>query len=119
MTAFYTIDEVAQRFRVSRRTMQDLVRLYPFYRLAGRRKLFSEADIGKLYEALPCPSKSSAGTEALTGTSGAPSEASLWTRAQALTTGGRRKRSVSSAKPNSSTVVSLDDVRPRRSSRRQ
>ena len=55
----YTIEEVAARFRVSRRTLQGHIRNYPYYRLLGRRKLFTEADIAKLYESLPCPSSSS------------------------------------------------------------
>jgi hypothetical protein len=55
----FTIDEVAARFRVSRRTLQAHVRQYPYYRVLGRRKLFTEADISRLYETLPCPSSSS------------------------------------------------------------
>lgn len=50
---FYTLEEVAGRFRVSRRRFQDLIRQFPYYRLLGRRKLFTEDDINRLYEALP------------------------------------------------------------------
>jgi hypothetical protein len=55
----YTVEEVAARFRVSRRTLQSHIRQYPYYRTLGRRKLFTEADISRLYENLPCPSSSS------------------------------------------------------------
>ena len=47
----YTLEEVAERFRVSRRTLQDFLRDHPYYRTLGRRKLFTEADITRLYEA--------------------------------------------------------------------
>ena len=58
-TQLFTIEEVAMHFRVSRRTLQAHIRKYPYYRNLGRRKLFTEADIMKLYESLPCPSSSS------------------------------------------------------------
>ncbi len=85
----FTVEEVAERFRVSRRTLQDFLRDHPFYRTLGRRKLFSEADITHLYEALPCPSSSNENAEARIGTSAVPSEASLWTRAHELLSGER------------------------------
>src|SRR5580704_1528397 len=81
---FYTLDEVAARLRVSRRTLQDHLRVHPYGRRLGRRRLFSESEIQQLYEALPCPSNSTENAAAPTGTSAAPSEASLWTRAAAL-----------------------------------
>jgi hypothetical protein len=56
----FTVEEVAARFRVSRRSFQSFIRQYPYYRTFGRRKLFTEADIAHLYEALPCPSSSPA-----------------------------------------------------------
>src|SRR5215475_14649668 len=90
----FTLEEVAERFRVSRRTLQDYIRRHPYYRTLGRRKLFTEADITRLYEAMPCPSNSTENAEAPTGTSAAPSEASLWTRAAALLIDQPRRRSV-------------------------
>jgi hypothetical protein len=55
----FTLDEVAATFRVSPRKMREHVRLHPFYRILGRRKLFTRSDIKALYEALECPSSSS------------------------------------------------------------
>jgi excisionase family DNA binding protein len=88
-----TVEEVADRFRVSRRTLQAHIRRHPFYRLIGRRKLFTEDDVRKIYESLSCPSNSHADTAAPIGTCVAPSEASLWTKAQALLTEKSQKRS--------------------------
>src|SRR6478672_5966225 len=66
MTEFLTIEEAANRLRKSRRWLQDFLRDNPtdlagtpFYRKAGRTMLFTEADIVRIYEALPCPSSSS------------------------------------------------------------
>jgi hypothetical protein len=78
----YTIEEVAGRLRKSRRWLQDFLRSTPrdhngigFYHLAGRTKLFTEGDIARIVECLPCPSNSFEGQEARTGISAAPSEA--------------------------------------------
>lgn len=109
----YTLDETAERFRVSRRTMQDFVRRFPFYRTLGRRKLFTEEDIASLYEALPCPSSSREGTEAQTGTSVGPSAASLSTRLQALLTAKRPRRSVRGANGKSSRPAFSAGRQPR------
>jgi hypothetical protein len=49
----FTAEEVALRFRVSRRVLQAHLRTNPHYRLLGRQKLFTEADIARLYESLP------------------------------------------------------------------
>src|SRR5450759_5272540 len=82
----FTVEEVAARFRVSRRSLQAHIRQHPYYRTLGRRKLFTEADIGRLYEALPCPSTSFRPAKARprTGASGAPISKSLLTEAQEL-----------------------------------
>jgi hypothetical protein len=82
--AVYTMEEVAQRLHKSRRWLQDFVRNHPFYRLAGRTKLFTEGDIARLVEALPCPSGSNPQEKAARriGTSGAPSSESLLTEAR-------------------------------------
>jgi hypothetical protein len=45
--------------RVSRRWLQGFVKANPFYRTAGRKKLFSDSDIRRLMDALPCPCDSS------------------------------------------------------------
>ena len=65
----FTLEEVARTFRVSPRTMREHVRAHPFYRVLGSRKLFSRSDVKALYEALECPSSSSAGQGDPTGTS--------------------------------------------------
>jgi hypothetical protein len=88
----FTLEEVAARFRVSRRTLQDFVRIHPYYRRLGRRKLFTEADIARLYEALPC-SNSSVDVEATSGTSAVPSVDALHMRVRALLTNQSRRQS--------------------------
>ena len=85
----YTLNEVAEMFRVSPRTMKGYVRQNPFYRVLGGRKLFSRADVRALYEALQCPSSSSDDPAVRTGTSTELSEASPFARAQELLTKGR------------------------------
>lgn len=50
---FHSMEEVAEMFHISRRTLQNLIKTRPFYRMAGRRKIFSESDLLKLYESLP------------------------------------------------------------------
>lgn len=93
----YTLDEAAERFRVSRRTFVDFIKLHPFYRILGKRKLFTEGDLLALYEALQCPSNSSAVKAARTGTSEAPPAASWSARLQALTTAKPPRRSARGA----------------------
>src|SRR5450759_2361322 len=82
----FTMEEVAERFRVSRRTLQAHLRQHPYYRTLGRRKLFTEPEIARLYEALPCPSVSSHPEKARprTGASVARISKSLLTEAQEL-----------------------------------
>src|SRR5436190_4128332 len=88
--ALLTLEQVAERFHVSRRTLQDFLRSHPgdppYFRTLGRRKLFSEADLSRLWEALPCRSNSSrhAKAKARTGRSGAPISRSMWTEAAEL-----------------------------------
>lgn len=108
----YTIQEVASSFRVKPRKLRDFLKAYPYYRKLGRVYLFTEADVHQLYGALECPSDLSAGMGLRTGTSAAPSEASLWTKAQALLTEKPPKRSGrdgsgKSHKAASSVVVPL------------
>src|SRR5262249_57485902 len=108
----FTLEEVAQTFRVSPRTMREHVRAHPFYRVLGARRLFTRSDIRALYEALECPSSSSEDPAARTGTCTAPSEASAYARAQELLAPKPRKRSGRGASGKSSNVVSLDRRRP-------
>jgi hypothetical protein len=48
----YTMKEAATALRISRRSLQDLIREYPHYALNGSRKLFSDADLAALWEAM-------------------------------------------------------------------
>lgn len=48
----YTMEEAAARLRISRRALQELVKRFPFYALNGNRKLFSEEDLGALWESM-------------------------------------------------------------------
>src|SRR5260221_11187326 len=63
---FWTVEEATNGFRKTRRWLQDFLRDNPadltgtpFYRKAGRTILFTEADLLRIYKALPCPSTSS------------------------------------------------------------
>ena len=83
---FFTIDEVAARFRVSRRTLLRHLRAHPHYRSLGRTKLFTEADISHIHETLRCPSNSKNRAQARRRTtpSGAPTWESTLTEALEL-----------------------------------
>ena len=48
-----TLDQCAERLHISRRTLQNLLKEYPFYRRAGRRILFTREDFKRLLDALP------------------------------------------------------------------
>jgi hypothetical protein len=100
------MDEVAQRLHKSRRWLQDFVRDHPFYRLAGRTKLFTEGDIARLVEALPCPSSSSRRAKAArrTGMSEARTLESLLTEARRLLSSEPRGRSSSDGDGKSSAA---------------
>ena len=100
----FTLEEVAATFRVSRRTMLEYVRRFPFYRKLGNRKLFTRDDISALYEGLQCPSSSLNDQVANTGTYQARSEASLFARARALTASKKPRRSARSSKRSCSPV---------------
>lgn len=50
---FITMDEVAKRLCVSKRWLQDFLKTRPFGKLAGRRRLFTEADVVAIFEELP------------------------------------------------------------------
>src|SRR5688572_243071 len=95
MTALLTMDEVAAELRVSRRWLQDFVQEFPYYRHAGRKKLFTAEDVARLIEAMPCPGNSSRRAKARphSGTSGASTSASLLTEVRALARGERPPRS--------------------------
>ena len=94
----YTMDEVAQAMRMSRRALQDLLKKYPYYSRNGHKKLFRQADIEALWEAMRCPSNLPEEKVRTTGTSAGPSEASLYLRARELTSRKPQRKSASSGK---------------------
>jgi hypothetical protein len=51
----FTMNEVAGQMRVSRRWLQDFIQVHPYYRMVGRKKLFTPEDINRLIESLPVP----------------------------------------------------------------
>src|SRR5262249_43034173 len=104
----FTLDEVASRFRVSRRSFQSLIRQHPYYRTLGRRKLFTETDIGRLYEALSCPSNSfrPAAARRPIGQSAARTSANMWTEAQRLLNEQPRNKSLKNGSGKSSRTSS-------------
>ncbi len=93
-----TMEDVAGLLRVSRRTLQDILREHPYYRVVGRAKRFTKDDFERLLEALRFRTRSVDAGESQTGTSAAPSEAALWTRLRALTTERPPRRPTSEGK---------------------
>lgn len=79
-----TIQDVCARFHKGRTWMEAFLKDHPYYRLAGRKKLFTEADITHLWESMTCPSLSSPQTqsEPPTGQSEARSTDELFMRLQ-------------------------------------
>ena len=67
----YIMDEAAEMLRIKRRRLQMLLHEYPFYRMIGRRKVFTSGDLKKIIEALPRPSRLSSAKGRPTGTSAA------------------------------------------------
>src|SRR6266851_8698686 len=97
MTApVYTLDDVAERLHKSRRWLQDFVRGRPIGRLAGRTRLFTEADVLTLIEALPCPSSSSSRAKARARISRSEGRTSDGTLTEALRLASERSPSRSS-----------------------
>jgi hypothetical protein len=90
----YKFEEAAEKLRVSKRRMQEIVKLHPHYAKNGRVYLFSENDIRLIWEGIHCHSSSSNAKAPITGTSVAPSASSLYSKARALTTRKPRRQSV-------------------------
>jgi len=82
-------------------------------RKLGRAIVFEPADVRRLLELLPCPSSSSNVESPTTGRYAGPSGASSLTKALALSTAGRPKKSSRSAQRissgNPSTVIRLSE----------
>lgn len=109
--AIYTMEEAAARLRISRRTLQELIKDHRFYFSTGRRKLFTEGDIANLIEALrepPCRSSSSRRSRVARpiGMSGGRTTGSYWTEAQRRLS-ELKQRDGSASGNRTSTVVSF------------
>jgi hypothetical protein len=92
--AFLTLREAAAKLRKSERWLWDWLDKHPrdrfdrpYFRLAGRTKLISEADLARIYEDLPCPSTSERPAKAKrrTSKSGENISESAWKLAAELT----------------------------------
>jgi hypothetical protein len=108
--ALFTVDDVAQRLHKSRRWLQTFLRDRPIGRLAGRTRLFTEYDVLRLIEELPCPSSSAhrARVKRRTITSGAHISASTLKRALALA-GEKSRKGFSARNETTSNVVQWQD----------
>ena len=80
-------------FPVSEATLLQLARKHEIGRMMGRLRIFSDDDVVKLYEALPCHSSSSVDQIRPTGSCAAPSAEFALRKARALLTGGSRRKS--------------------------
>lgn len=97
-----TMEQVAERLHVSRRVVQDLIKVYPFYRRLGRRKLFTAEDYNAIVAQLP------SGETAEIKSPVPPSESSLWREARRLMAEEASPRTpVSRRKPATGKVVPL------------
>src|SRR6266566_4547122 len=104
MNELYTLDEICLRLRVSRRWLGGYLRTRPYYRIVGRRKMFTTEDLARLIGELPCPSNSTnARTRPIIGR-GARTSASLYAEAQKLINGSSPSESSSSGNQKSNVV---------------
>lgn len=96
---FKLLAEAAEELRKGERWLRDWLKQHPrdvhgeaFYCLAGRTKLFTNADIDRIRESLPCPSRSSRRKLGVrrTTTSAAPTSESLLTEARNSCQGHRQ-----------------------------
>ena len=110
----YTMEEVAAQLLVSRRWLEGLIKIYPFYRIAGRRKVFTQSDIQRLYEALPRPPSSRTFIPSMIR-SGVRTPDSEWDEALKLVSKGKRKRlsAGSNTHPESALAEALEHWRPK------
>src|SRR6187549_1191851 len=109
MSDLLTIEQAAGRLHKSRRWLQAFLQQLPpgdYYRLAGRTKLFTEAHLQRLVEAMPCHSNSSRRVSRRTGRSRAHISGSELTEALRLARERLLPKS-SSRSSGKSNVVSL------------
>ena len=86
---------------VSQATVLKHAKAHGIGKKVGRVILFNNADVDALYEAFPCPSKSSKGPKAPTGICAALSADKALKKAQALLTKSSPKKSGPKGKPKS------------------
>ncbi len=115
-----TMERVAERLHVCRKTLQRIIQDHPYYRQVGRRKIFTEADFQRLVEALPCPSNSC--PQAHDTATGSTMPSSLSKAGAAKSRRARETKAMLAGLQNSSskssgTVASLDLARRARSQR--
>ena len=117
-----TDQEMADQFKVKLRHWRDLIKALvkdnPDVDLCsylGRERRYNEQQYRNIWEVTSCRSSSS--SEAHTGTCAAPSEASLSARLQDALNGKTRRKSASSGKAKSSSVVFMEQARRQHSSR--
>src|SRR5258706_6572301 len=99
--AIYKFEEAAEKLRVSKRRLQDIVKLHPHYAKNGRVYLFCENDIQLIWEGMRCRCDSSSGKGRTTGTCVAPSEANVFSKLLKQTTRKPQRRSSPNAMLNS------------------
>src|SRR5690242_20363821 len=87
-------------FPVSEATILEAARKYGIGRKLGRSIIFGPDDCNRLYQVLPCPSKSSNDRNHQTGSFAAPSAESALKKALALASDGSPKKSARSEKRN-------------------
>ena len=64
----YDMVQAAAFLKVGRRAVQDRIKIYPYYSVNGRRKLFSKANIDALWETMQCHSSTTSLLGERTGT---------------------------------------------------
>src|SRR5260370_36841998 len=94
--SIYKFEEAAEKLRVSKRRLQEIVKLHPHYAKNGRVYLFSQNDIQLIWEGMRCHCDSSNAKVPTTGISVAPSANSLYSKARALTIRKPPRQSASS-----------------------
>ena len=106
-SSIYTMQEAAERLRICRRNLQELIKRYPFYFPNGRRKLFTENDLAALIaalrnEAAECHSNLRRPVKAVRPTSlpAKPISGSMWAEAQRRLAALRRKKARSPERKN-------------------
>ena len=109
----YTMAEACATLKVSRRWLQDFLKTHRHYRLVGKRKRFSPADLDAIVEALPRPSDSPADATVPTSTfeERLPGFPSVRVRESPSNPRTKRRNMLSAIPPRSSNVTSMADKR--------